>query len=175
MDCNFLSEPAGKVHSGISIETTYNDLKTWWKHGGPLNKKPKSAYKKTVEVYTTPLPHWQELTPKQQRDRYADMVAQGEAKNRERRCKAKKTVLGMPAILQEDPRARPRSGPTKGRKPLCHASSREAFFSFKKLWKEFLGEYRKASAHYRSGVLDMEFPTGSFRPPLIAVSSSGAT
>ena len=36
-------------------------------------------------------------------------------------------------------------------------------------WRDFLREYYAASARYRCGEWDVEFPAGTFRPPLIEV------
>jgi len=38
---------------------------------------------------------------------------------------------------------------------------------FKREWREFLREYRRASIDYRAGYFEREFPDGSYRPPLI--------
>jgi hypothetical protein len=38
-------------------------------------------------------------------------------------------------------------------------------------FKEFLNAYKIASASYRSGCLEVEFPSGSFKPPLIEAAA----
>jgi hypothetical protein len=36
---------------------------------------------------------------------------------------------------------------------------------------EFINAYRESSAYYRSGLLDVVFPPGSIRPPLMTVQA----
>jgi hypothetical protein len=53
--------------------------------------------------------------------------------------------------------------------PLCHATTADGWFSYLESWRAFVKEYRLASAAYRAGAEETEFPEGSFppgRPPL---------
>ena len=61
-----------------------------------------------------------------------------------------------------------------GRAPLCHASTKEAAKEYEEKWKKFRDAFIEASADYRNGMLDREFPEGSYRPPLINVKVRGS-
>ena len=79
--------------------------------------------------------------------------------------------MGKTKLRKLDPRDRPKTKPVRDRKPLCHASSPEAAKAYKAAHREFLDAYRIASAAYRSGCYDVEFPSGSFKPPLIVAAA----
>jgi hypothetical protein len=89
----------------------------------------------------------------------------------ERRAEGR-TVIGVPALYRLDPRDRPQTERDSSPQPLCHASDPEVFFEYRRRWRAFLEEYRKASIDYRMGYFDREFPEGSFRPPLVTVYTS---
>ena len=69
-----------------------------------------------------------------------------------------------------DHRDRPKTKPVRTRKPICHAASADAAKAFYECHREFLKAHCAASALYRSGCLDVEFPSGSFKPPLIVAA-----
>ena len=164
-----------QLAKGKPVPYKYTKLHAWWKKGGPNGRKDKRDFAATAEVHTTPLPHWQTLTDVERRHRYLKLMKGAEQQHRERRAREGKKVLGMAAILRERHTDKPTSSPKKsGPKPLCHAASKESFLAFKEMWRNFLTAYREASALYRQGKLDVEFPVGSFRPPLIAVCGVGS-
>jgi len=66
----------------------------------------------------------------------------------------------------------PRNPKSSGQQPLCHASDPAARKMFKREWREFLCEYRRASIDHRAGYFDRETPDGSYRPPLITPYSA---
>jgi hypothetical protein len=83
---------------------------------------------------------------------------------RENRDRPAMTPAQMKRI---DHRDRPKTKPERTRKPLCHAATKEAEKQYREAHREFLNAYIVASAAYRSGAYNTEFPAGSFRPPLI--------
>ena len=163
-----------QLAKGKPVSYKFTNLGRWWKQGGPNGRKDKRDFVESVNVHTTPLPHWAGLSDVERRHRYLKLMKDAEQQHRERRAQEGKNVLGMAAILRERHTDRPSSPAKKsGRKPLCHASSKESYLAFRTQWRDFLRAYREASAQYRQGVLDVQFPVGSFRPPLIAVCGAG--
>lgn len=73
------------------------------------------------------------------------------------------SVLGQQAVLSTDVFDAPKF-PSRGPLPLCHASSMELYQLFREGWRSFHDAYRRASAAFRQGVLDVAFPPHSFRP-----------
>ena len=156
------------------VSYSFINLRRWWKHGGPLSRKDKKDFEQRVTVQTTPLPHWQRWSRQQRQTRFATLIKDAEARHRENRVLEGKKALGMPAVLREHHLAKPAKAKKKTPKPLCHASNKGALQAFKDQWKEFLNAYRQASASYRQGIFDIEFPPGSYRPPLLAAFAPGA-
>ena len=58
--------------------------------------------------------------------------------------------------------------------PLCHASDMEAAAAYKREWRVFLEAFYQASSQYLSGNYHVEFPEGSFRPPLVNMYTASA-
>ena len=163
-----------QLEKGKPVSYNYIARREWWQKGGPRSSQGEKDFQKTTEVQTTPLPHWQNWSEVHQRKHFTNLIKTAEAQNRERRSIEGKKAMGMPAVMRNNHRDRPTSKPKKGPKPLCHASSKGTLRAFKDHWKEFINAYRQASAYYRSGILDIEFPPGSFRPPLVLVCVTGS-
>jgi putative transposase len=77
-------------------------------------------------------------------------------------------VFGMRRVLQFSPFDRPGMS-ARSRRPLCFASTREAWHAFADGWYAFVSTFREASKAFRAGQLDTVFPRFSFRP----ISSAG--
>jgi len=109
------------------------------------------------------LPCWQHLDDKERCRRVRELirdVEQGARHDREG-----KGVLGREAVLAQNPLDAPEHTKNSPR-PLCHASRRETYVSFRKVWDTFVAAYREASARFRQGVLGVEFPPFACHPPL---------
>ena len=85
-----------------------------------------------------------------------------------------KTIIGFQKLKETDPRSRPKNPKGSGPEPLCHASDKETAKEYKKRWRVFRDAYIQASADYRNGVFDRDFPDGSFRPPLVEIFMANA-
>jgi hypothetical protein len=78
--------------------------------------------------------------------------------------------LGFKKLTQTDPQSRPENPKNSGPEPLCHSSDDEAAKkAFKKELKHFWDQYIQASADYRGGMKNREFPDVSFKPQTSAV------
>jgi len=90
---------------------------------------------------------------------------------REERESEGRSVMPPAKLEKVDPRSRPRN-PKEGTKmPLCHSSCPFLAARYEAELKEFISAYRIASAEFRAGNYDVEFPMGSCRPPLIGLAA----
>ncbi len=159
----------GTLATGEKEKFWYLDWTSWWNDGGPRNKKPVSEYKVWVEVEYTPLPKWRQMTPDQRQAHFRREVRKIEQEARKEREREGRPVMGPQKLAKLDPRDRPKTEAKSGPQPLCHASTKEAAEEYKKEFKVFLDHYYRASGLYREGHFDVEFPEGSFRPPLVTI------
>jgi len=150
----------------------YFDYAGWWKKGGPRKGNRLKDFLEWVDVEIAPLPHLRELSPHQRQTRLRHQLHEVEHTTAERLAAEGRTFVGFEALRQLDPRDRPRNPKQSGTQPLCHASDPATRKMFKREWREFLREYRRASIDYRAGYFDREFPDGSYRPPLITPYSA---
>ena len=74
-------------------------------------------------------------------------------------------VLGVQAILAQDPQARP-DRLARSPAPLVHAATKAARRMFYEIYAEFVNAFRTASEALRRGNRDAPFPAGSFPPAL---------
>ncbi|MBI5511378.1 MAG: hypothetical protein HY903_21680, partial [Deltaproteobacteria bacterium] len=75
-------------------------------------------------------------------------------------------VLGARDVAAQDPHSKPAS-PKRSRRPQCHASTQAARDEYRAKYTAFADAYVEASAAYRSGRLDVEFPACAHRPPWV--------
>ena len=150
---------------------TYIDRTAWHKAGGKRSGKSLEAFTKTIRLTFTPLPGTENLTPEQRQADIRRRCRELEKQFRHERQELGKTVMGQAKLSKLKHRDRPKTKAKRTRKPICHAASDEARQAFREAYKAFLDAYRIASAAYRSGCYDVEFPAGSFRPPLIVAAA----
>jgi REP element-mobilizing transposase RayT len=86
-----------------------------------------------------------------------------------------KSVLGVKAVLSQDPQHRP-PRPARRPRPLCHTISLELRRLFREHYHQFVALFRKASPRWLLGNLRAPFPEGAFRPflwpdPLRAIAA----
>jgi len=112
-------------------------------------------------VILSPPPCWAHLSPERYRDRVAELVEQVEEEAALVRKRAGKRVLGIQAILAQDPNARP-DRLTHSPAPLVHAATKAARRMFYELYAEFVSAFRTASEALRRGNREAPFPAGSF-------------
>ena len=86
-----------------------------------------------------------------------------------------KSVLGVKAVLSQDPQHRPLR-PARRPRPSCHTISVELRRLFREQYRQFVTLFRSASPKWLLGNLRAPFPKGAFRPflwpepsPLLAV------
>ena len=146
---------------------TYIDWKAWREAGGKRSGKDPAAFTKSIHLSFTPLPDTEHLTADQRRARIRRQCRELEQKFREARAREGRRVMSPARLEKLDHRDRPSKPAEKRRKPLCRASDRALVSAYIDSFNAFLKAYRSASIAYRSGHLDVEFPRGSFKPPLL--------
>ena len=68
------------------------------------------------------------------------------------------------ALRAVDPFSSPSTSPNKKRRPLFITSNPETRAAWLREYRAFCDAYRQASARYRDGERDVEFPPNCFRP-----------
>ncbi len=146
------------------------DWAGYWKAGGTFNKDlhPKQ-FLKWGELKLATLPSWQNFNVHQQQTRARKMAQNARDEAARKRKEEKRTVFGIPALYTLDPRDRPKNPKKSSPQPLCHASDKSLRREFRRKWRDFLSEYKEASADFRNGDWEREFPEGSFRPIIATI------
>ena len=116
-------------------------------------------------VILSPLPCWAHLSPEHYRQRIEALVEEVEQEAALVRRRYGSRVLGVQAILAQDPQARP-DHLARSPAPLVHAATKAARRMFYELYAEFVSAFRTASEALRRGNRDAPFPAGSFPPAL---------
>jgi hypothetical protein len=110
-------------------------------------------------------PCWAHLPPELYRERIATLVESIEANAARERERTGASVLGVKAILADDPQHRPTTlawSPA----PRVHAATKAARKAFYEIYAAFVGAFREASKRLLRGDRNAPFPTGSFPPAL---------
>ncbi len=144
----------------------YFDRTAWWKQGGPAGKRRLEDFIVWVPLEVSPLPHLQKLTAPQRETRFRHKLKEYEEKFRDQRKSAGKTVFGVKGLREMNHRDRPKSDHKRSVQPLCHASNAEQWIEYQKKFRETQKARMEASIAFRQGQFDVEFPRGTFPPPL---------
>ena len=159
--------------SGEKLKFEYVDRTLWWRLGANRREVDPAAYTKTVELKVRPLPSWQRMSVGERQARFGRIVKDHEAQARkEREAEGTGGVMGMERIERVSAFARPKTRRERSAQPLCHADTVEQYRAYAAEYREIAGRHREASVAYRGGRLDVEFPDGTFRPPLMRVCQS---
>ncbi len=116
-------------------------------------------------VILSPIPCWAHLPPEVYRERIADLVEEIESEAAHSRSRKGISVLGVDAILEQDPQHRPESLACSPA-PLIHAATQAARKAFYDAYSWFVSAFRKAAEKLRQGDRNAVFPVGSFPPAL---------
>ena len=133
-----------------------------WKGGALLpgaQQRWSDQWATEEQLELAPLPHWATLDKRTRRKRLLDMVAHIEAEGK----KAHPTPLGVKRVIAQEPLAPPAKTARRPR-PLCHTTLPSLRLGYRAHYAAFTAAFIAASARWRSGVFDVEFPTLAFRP-----------
>jgi hypothetical protein len=166
----------GHLASGAPLKFWYIDWEAYLTAGGERKKTHRlKDYLKWVSWECTPLPSQQGWVYHQRQTWMRKQVRDIESALKVKREDKGKTVIGKAGLYAVDPRDKPKNPKKSGRRPLCHASDPELAKAYKRTWRQFLNQYIPASADYRNGHFDREFPSGSYRPPLVTIYHASGT
>ena len=147
----------------------YVDWATWYREG-KRKKKPPQAFVKIVEVKLTPIPSWEGMSEDKRQARFRRLIREDEQRCKEGLEGEGRGVMGPMKLAKLDHRERPKSPAKRTPQPLCHSSTAEGAKKYEKTWRAFLDQYYSASKMWLKGEYGVEFPLGSFKPPLIRVN-----
>lgn len=156
-----------QLATGQVDQYTYIDRGAWHRAGGSLGKKPLEQFVVTINLELDPIPAWKGMSPHKRQALFRRRVRQLEQEYRNEREREHRGVVGKTRLRKLDPRSRPKMQNPRTPQPLCHASSVEAADEYKKGWLAFLDQFYYSSGMYLAGKRNVDFPSGSFRPPLI--------
>jgi hypothetical protein len=117
------------------------------------------------ELKLDPLPGWENLEIKKRQRRVQQIAKDAEQELKDLRKEEGRTVIGVAALKETDPRSRPRNPKLSKKKPICHTVDPLLFIYYCESIREIENEFIKASWDYRNGDHEREFPVGTFRPP----------
>jgi hypothetical protein len=162
--------------TGQTLKYWYIDYDAYWRAGGSRNKRHRlKDFLKWVTWPCTPLPHHQSMTLSQRQTWMRKHVTEIEEACRKERKVSGQTIIGVQELRATNPRSRPKIPKESSPEPLCHASDKETAREYQKRWKVFRDAHIQASADYRDGLFDRDFPDGSYRPPLIEIFGAQST
>jgi putative transposase len=121
-------------------------------------------------VVLSSIPCWAHLPADRYRERMKNLVEEVDAEAALARRQSGARVLGVKAILAQEPQARPTSI-ARSPAPLVHAATKAARQMFYEIYAEFVSAFRTAAEALRQGRRDVPFPAGSFPPALPFVPS----
>lgn len=152
---------------GKKFFLSYLDRTLWWKNRLKVKQVYPSKYTVQVEVKVYPLPSWRRYPVHRRQAMFRRIIRDWEqAAREERTAEGKGGVKGMARISKESPFDKPQNPREKTPQPLCHADTVEDYKQYEEAYSKIMAAYRLASADYRNGAFEVEFPPGTFRPRL---------
>jgi hypothetical protein len=116
-------------------------------------------------VHLSPLPCWKHLSDDAYRGRVTELVDEIEEEAAAERRRTGKPVLGVEAILAQDPQYRP-AHLDRSPCPLFLAASESMWRTLYEGYAWFVAAFRSAAEKLRAGDRAAPFPRGSFPPAL---------
>jgi hypothetical protein len=123
------------------------------------------AYATEETFFLSQLPCWAHLSPEQYRERVASLVEEIEAEARLARLERGLPVMGVGAILRQNPLTRPHKT-KKSPAPRFHAATKAIRNGLREAYGLFLAAFRDAAEQLKAGDRSAKFPLGSFPPGL---------
>jgi REP element-mobilizing transposase RayT len=133
-------------------------------------KLGREEYVFAESLVLSPIPCWAHLPADRYREQIKTLVEEVDAEAARARQRSGAKVLGVKAVLAQDPQARPDSV-SRSPAPLVHAATKAARKMFYEIYAEFVSAFRAAAEALRQGRWDVSFPAGSFPPALSFVPS----
>jgi hypothetical protein len=118
-----------------------------------------------VTVELSPLPCWRHLSEETYKQRVESLVQGIEERAAAERNRTGQPVLGVKAILAQDPLHRPQYL-DRSPAPLFHVATKAMWQTLYDAYAWFVAAFRDASEKLRAGDREAPFPRGSFPPAL---------
>ena len=153
------------VHCAIPLLTGDTIVGAWFdrtrEYTARLRGEDSDArqYASPQEVILSQLPCWKHLDPEAYRSRIAELLHEINATARQEREAKNIKLLGVKAILAQDPVDRPEA-PKKSPAPSFHAFRKEAHKTLWEAYAWFVTAFREAAEKLRTGDLTAKFPIG---------------
>jgi hypothetical protein len=157
------------AHQARGKSLRYWDIEweRFWEAGGPFNRRlhPKQFMTwRTLEI--APLPHLAAMLEHKRQTLIRKSVEAVEEETADRLKREGRAFCPVSRVELEVARDRPQTPRVSGRKPLVHASTRAERDAHREKVRDVMKAYVPASIAFRRGIFDVEFPPGTFRPPL---------
>lgn len=133
-------------------------------------KVTRYTHAESYELEFAKLPCWSKLDDATYRRRIAERLEQIQeridARRRADRVRLSSAQVCAKRIRRQNPFDRPEEPKLRRHRPLIHAVRRKVREDFRQAYGLFLAAYRVASERFRAGDREVQFPPGSFPPPL---------
>lgn len=156
--------------TGSSLRGIWIDRTRQWHAQQRGESSAEIHFAETEALKLAPLPCWDGLASHQAQTRVRAMVREIEISTAEEHVANGSEPMGVAAILEQSPHARP-TRVDRSPAPRFHAATRSARRELHAAYAWFLAAYRDAAHQLRCGVRQVVFPDGSFPPPLTYVDT----
>jgi len=159
------------VHCAVPLMTGAAVEGTWFDRTREYNARMRGKELDKGEsaspevVVLSPLPCWAHLAPEVYRGRVREMVREINEAAAAARAESLIEPLGADGVRAQNPETRPRRI-KKSPAPFFHALRKKVRKALWEAYGVFLAAYREAAERWRAGDREVEFPPGSFPPPL---------
>jgi len=136
-----------------------------WRRRGHSPKE----HMRWLELTFAPLPQHADWPEHRRRTWVRQQVRAVEEHERDRRRREGRAAMGAAAQRAVDPRSRPAAPKKSGPQPYCHCSNWQTRVAYIRRYREVQRAHCEASIQFRLGHYHVEFPEGTFRPPLIRI------
>jgi hypothetical protein len=123
------------------------------------------TYATEKTFFLSRLPCWEHLSPEEYRARVAALIEEIELEARLARLERGIPVLGLGAVLRQNPLTRPNKT-KKSPAPRFHAATKAIRDGLREAYGLFLAAFRDAAEQLKAGDRSAKFPLGSFPPGL---------
>jgi hypothetical protein len=147
------------------------------KGGWKVKRHRPKDYLDWRQLKLDPLPAWESLDSCARQQKVQQIAKDAEQELKDLRKEEGRTVIGVSALFETDPRSRPKNPKTPTKKPICHTIDPLVFIYYCESIRDIEDEYIKASWDYRNGDHERAFPVGTFRPPrcvMTTIANAGA-
>ncbi len=151
--------------TGEPIHGYWFDRSAEWFNRQKGRPSDKYEFAEPQDVHLSPLPCWEHLDSTEQQAHVRALVERIELETRQALSQKNRRPRGRAAVLAQDPHSHPEQ-PKRSAAPPCHTSQQSLRKAFVAAYYAFVDMYVEASALFRSGKPNTEFPADCFPPPL---------